>query len=259
MLPSITWRGFVKRLDASPKMFLDVIFGFAQHLTPAWVTLISMLVVMGILAVIWNRWRTLRPGGAWLLPAWLLVPPLLLVLTPERLEARYNAAVVPAYCLLLALAVTWLWRRAWPAGTVALGLVLYAQVITLVPTMSIVKSDYGQVISYLRRHARPGDSLVLNGPWQAIQQLYYPAPPMPTYSLPRTTPPPLDPEQARPELEKALATSRRIWLLPAAVEDADPQRFVAGWLNEHAYATSDYKELTLTRWAFRRPRSADLR
>lgn len=245
MLPNMTWRGFVKRLDDSPKMFLDVIFGFAQHLTPAWVALISALVATGLLAVIWNRWRTLRPGGAWLLPAWLLVPPLLLIMTPERLEARYNAAVVPAYCLLLALAVAWLWRRTWPAGIAALGLVLYVQVITLVPTMNIVKSDYGRVIGYLHRHARPGDSLVLNGPWQSIQQRYYRPPSMPTYPLPPTAPPLLDPTQARPELEKALATSRRIWLLPAAVEEADPQRFVAGWLNEHAYITSDYKELTL--------------
>jgi len=245
MLPSITWNGFVRRLGFSQKMFLDVVFGFSWHLALEWVILIAVLIAIGLLVATWKRWQTLRPGGVWLLPAWLIVPPLLLILTPEQLEARYNAAIVPAYCLLLALAVAWLWRRVWPLGLLALGLILYAQVTTLMPTMSIVKSDYGHVISYLHQHSRPGDSLILNGDWQWVQLKYYPRPDMPTYWLPPTTPPGLEPEQARPELERALATSKRIWVLPAAVEQTDPQRFVAGWLNDHAYATSEYKGLSL--------------
>jgi hypothetical protein len=127
-----------------------------------------------------------------------------------------------------------------------LGVILYVQVTALIPTMNSVKSDYGHVVAYLNQHARPGDSLIFNGDWQWVQQLYYPADAsLPRYNLPRMTPPGLDPAQARPELEKALTTSRRIWVLPAAVNETDPKRFVAGWLNERAYFTSEFHELSL--------------
>jgi len=250
VLSGISWPAFVDRLTApvTQQMLADLVFGPFKHLTFEWRILIAALITVGLLvAMLSRRWRTLKPGGAWLLPAWLLIPTFLLIVIPERLEARYNAAVVPAYCLVLALAIAWLWQKKYtrPLAPVALGLLLYAQMTTLVPTMNVIKSNYGRVIAYLHRHVRPGDSLILNGDWQWVQLLYYPAPQMPTYRLPPGTPPGLDPAQARPELEKALAASQRIWLLPAAVEQADPQRFVMGWLNEHAYPTSDYHELTL--------------
>jgi mannosyltransferase len=248
-LQGFSWRGFVKRLAPAQRMLADVVFGSIKPLSTEWLAFVAVVVALGLAAAIFGRrWKTLQPGGAWLLPAWLIVPTLLLILVPERLEARYNAAILPAYCLLLALAVAWLWqsRYARVLAPVVLGLLLYAQVTTLVPTMNVIKSDYGHVVAYLRRHARPGDSLILNGDWQWVQQLYYPAPEqMPKYTLPPSTPPGLDPAQAQPVLEQALATSKRIWVLPAAVEQADPQRFVAGWLNEHAYFASDYKELSL--------------
>ena len=248
-LRGISWLGFVNRLAPAERMLFDVVFGPIQHLSPEWWAFIVVAVVSGMaVAVFYRRWKTLAPGGAWLLPAWLLVPTLLLILVPERLEARYNAAILPAYCLLLALTVAWLWQWKYARllAPLVLGLLLYVQVRALIPTMNVVKSDYGHVVEYLRRHARPGDSLILNGDWQWVQQLYYPAPQdMPKYTLPPSTPPGLDPAQARPVLEKVLATSKRIWVLPAAVDQADPNRFVAGWLNEHTYFTSDYKELSL--------------
>ncbi len=248
-LLGLSWHGFVNRLAPAQRMLADIVFGAIEHLATGWLAFIAALVAIGLVVSVFDRrWRTLRPGGAWLLPAWLIVPMLLLILVPERLEARYNAAVLPAYCLLLALAVVWLWQWRYTRllAPVALGLLLYAQVTPLIPTMRAIKSDYGHVVAYLRRHAQPGDALILNGDWQWVQQLYYPAPQnMPRYTLPPSTPPGLDPAQARPVLEQALAMSKRIWVLPAAVDQADPKRFVAGWLNEHAYFTSDYQELSL--------------
>jgi 4-amino-4-deoxy-L-arabinose transferase-like glycosyltransferase len=247
-LGGITWNGFVRRLAPAQRMFTDVMFGSIAHPAAEWVALMAALILVGLLVSIFRPWRTLRPGGAWLLPTWLLVPPLLLIITPERLEARYNAAIVPAYCLALALVVTWLWQSkvTRSLAPVALGVMLYAQVTALIPMMNVVKSDYGHVVAYLNRHARPGDSLIFNGDWQWVQQSYYPAQAnLPRYNLPPMTPPGLDPDQARPELEKALAASKRIWVLPAAVDEADPNRFVAGWLSEHAYLTSEYRELSL--------------
>jgi 4-amino-4-deoxy-L-arabinose transferase-like glycosyltransferase len=249
---SISWPVFIARLTPAQGMLAYIAFGPTRHLSSEWRVLIAALVVLGLLVnIFYRRWRTLKPGGAWLLPAWLVIPLLLWTLVPERLEPRYVAEIVPAYCLALALAVVGLWQIKYtrPLAPVALGLLLYAQVTTLIPGMNMVKSDYGHVIDYLRRHARPGDSLILNGDWQWVQLLYYPAPevftPGSTYRLPPHTPPGLDPAQARPELEKALATSKRVWVLPAAIDDTDPERFVLGWLNEHAYTTSDYKELAL--------------
>jgi 4-amino-4-deoxy-L-arabinose transferase-like glycosyltransferase len=253
VLRGITWEEFKQRLTPAQGMLRDVAFGMHWRPPPEWWMAIAALVVAGVLVSIFgHRWRTLRPGGAWLLPAWLIVPSLLLTLVPWQLEARYNAAIVPAYCLLLALVVTWLWnwsKYTRPLAPAILGLLLYMQVTPLIPTMNVVKSDYGHVIAYLRGHVRPGDALILNGDWQWVQLKYYPAPeiftPTNTYWLPPMTPPGLDPKQAQPQLEKALAESKRIWVLPTAVEQTDPKRFVAGWLNERSYLTSGYKDLML--------------
>jgi 4-amino-4-deoxy-L-arabinose transferase-like glycosyltransferase len=252
VLGGISWQVFLERLTPAQGMLRDIAFGVQWRPPPEWWMAIVTLVVAGVLVSLFGlRWRTLRPGGAWLLPAWLIVPPLLLTIVPWPLEARYNAAIVPAYCLLLALVVTWFWDwgiRTRLLAPLILGLLVYMQVTPLIPTMNVVKSDYGHVIAYLRNHARPGDALVLNGDWQWVQLKYYPAPEIlaaNTYWLPGQTPPGLDPRQAQPQLEKALAESKRIWVLPTAVEQADPKRFVAGWLNEHAYITPSYKDLTL--------------
>jgi len=115
--------------------------------------------------------------------------------------------------------------------------------------MNVVKSDYGHVIAYLRATPAPAMRSFSTETGNGWQLKYYPAPeiftPSNTYWLPGMTPPGLDPKQAQPQLEKALAESKRIWVLPTAVEQADPKRFVAGWLNEHAYVTPSYKDLTL--------------
>ena len=45
-------------------------------------------------------------------------------------------------------------------------------------------------------------------------------------------------------LERLLARHQRLWVLPAAVEDVDPDHFVYDWLNEHAHAvwrTEDFR------------------
>ena len=262
VLRGISWDNFVARLAPAQGMLRDIAFGLHWRPPPEWWMAIAALVVAGVLVSIFGpRWRTLRPGGAWLLPAWLIIPSLLLTLVPWQLEARYNAAIVPAYCLLLALMVMWLWnwnKYTRPLALVILGLLLYMQVTPLIPTMNVVKSDYGHIIAYLRGHARPGDALILNGDWQWVQLKYYPAPeiftPTNTYWLPGQTPPGLDPKQAQPQLEKALAESKRIWVLPTAVEQADPKRFVAGWLNEHTYLTASYKDLML--YTVRKPSAA---
>jgi mannosyltransferase len=247
-LSGFTFDGLLARLSPARTMLTDVMFGALAHPSPAWIALMAGLVLIGLAVALACPWRTLRPGGAWLLPAWLIIPIVLLTAVPERLEARYNAAIVPAFSLTLALVVTWLWQRkiTRPLALLTLGVLLCLQVNSLMPMLGVIKSDYGHVVAYLNRYARPGDSLVFNGDWQWVQQLYYPAEAyLPRFELPPRTPPGLDPDQARPELERALATSQRIWVLPAAVGETDPKRFVAGWLNEHAYLTSEYHELSL--------------
>ena len=247
----VTWQGFVERLAPAQGMLAEIRLWRDRRLPPEWwMAFIAVLVVVGLLVAIFgHRWRTLRPGGAWLLPAWLIVPPLLVTLVPERLEARYNAAILPAYCLLLALAVIWLWKWSNTRGRSrrwSLGLVLYAQVTPLIPTMNVVKSDYGHVVAYLRRHARPGDALILNGDWQWVQQCITLR--RQIFANQHVLLPPRR-RRASTRSKRGLCskrrspTSKRIWVLPTAVEQADPKRFVAGWLNEHAYLTSELQGL----------------
>jgi uncharacterized membrane protein len=94
-LRGFTWEGLLDRLAPAQRMLTDVMFGAIAHPAPEWVALIAALASIGLIVALARPWRTLRPGGAWLLPAWLIVPVVLLIAVPERLEARYNAAIVP--------------------------------------------------------------------------------------------------------------------------------------------------------------------
>ena len=108
-----------------------------------------------------------------------------------------------------------------PARTGALGLPLYVQVTPLIPTMNVVKSDYGHVIAYSAQPRPPRRRRsFFNGDWRWVRRLvHYPVQASLPKPLPPSTPPGLDPAQAQPVLENLLVTSKRIWVLPAAVTE----------------------------------------
>ncbi len=208
----------------------DVVFGPASRLGPHWLLVILVVPAWGLLASI-----VPQRDGAWLIGSLLIVPPLLVLLTPEALAARYVLFIVFGYVAAIALALAWLAGRMPVAGLVVAGLVVWAGTSRLPHQYTTPKSVYGEVIESVRSNWRPGDALVLNGPWQWVQLNYYHPGDVPTFWLPPETPPSLDPARTRPVLESIARDFRRIWVIQAAVTIADPDAFVRRWLNEHAF------------------------
>lgn len=268
-----TLRSVAAQIGPARRMIKDTLWGVQARPWPWWSDAMFALVVFGlILAVLWLPRRTHSQPltfGRLFLPIYLLVPLALTVATPERLSARYLAAIVPAYVLVLGLLVAWLADKHKLLGLVVFGALAAANLNMTQTNQTIIKSDYGHVVSYLNAHLGPGDAIIFNGPWQWVQQVYYPVTPMvstaaavgrgelppehiyvpldpdaPVYWL---TPEPssLDPSITHQKLEEIAARFERAWVLPAAVESTDPQRVVSGWLTQHAYYSGHYEELEL--------------
>jgi 4-amino-4-deoxy-L-arabinose transferase-like glycosyltransferase len=208
----------------------DLMFGPVSRLDPTWRAVLGLVPAAGIIAGLVSRRR-----GAWLIGSLLVAPPLLVLLTPEALAVRYVLFIVFGYLAAIALALTWLAGRIPVAGLAVAGLVVWAGASRLPHQYATPKSVYGEVIHSLRSNWQPGDTLVLNGPWQWVQLDYYRPGDVPMFWLPPQTPPALDPAQSRPVLESIARDYRRVWVVQAAVKIADPDAFVLRWLNEHAF------------------------
>ena len=201
----------------------------------------------GVLLALWRR----RTVGIWLALA-LLLPPTLAFQVPHPPAARYLLFLIP----LLGLAMGFLGmaplrlRPRWLAWGGAAGLTLGMAYLLiaggLYQAVAFDRSHYGRTLETIKAHARPGDGLLFYGPWQKIQFRYYnPGGLPPVRSLPRKAPPRLKPTEAEPVLEELLAEYNRLWVVPAAVDDVDPARFVAGWLHTHAHAVWETNDFSL--------------
>ena len=213
----------------------DVIFSPVSRLSHAWLWAMLVAAAAGLATAIVSRRNPARAQAGWLVGALILVPPFLVLLTPESLAARYILYVLFGYLGALALALTWVGRR---FPLLALGLTLVvagASVSRYEHQFPTPKSVYGQVIDTVRSNWQPGDALILNGPWQWVQLAYYWPGDVPMFWLPPQTPPPLDPATAAPVLESIAKDFRRAWVIQTAVPLADPDAFVVRWLNERTF------------------------
>jgi mannosyltransferase len=196
------------------------------------------LAGVGVLLALWRR----RPVGVWLVLA-LLLPPAFAFQMPHPSVARYLLFLTPLLALALGLLGTsplWLRRRwlAWSgAAGLTLGMVYLLAAGGLSQAITFDRAHYGDTLETVKAHARPGDGMIFYGPWQWIQFQYYdPGDLPPITTLPPQAPPHLKPAEAEPVLEELLDQYDRLWVLPVAVNDVDPERFVAGWLRTHTHA-----------------------
>src|SRR3972149_6980968 len=97
-------------------------------------------------------------------------------LVRPMIVSRHLMISAPAFCMVLALGVVGLSRRARPLG-IAAGLFLVgAQVFSLGNYFfdyRYVKTDFPDAIHYVLDHTRPGDAVVLDGWGQPLQFWYY--------------------------------------------------------------------------------------
>jgi uncharacterized membrane protein len=246
-------RGFGATLQAGPLRGLAADMLLGPHGNTYGVIGWGILLLgtaLGVGLALTNRAGVRRTIGVLLLCA-IIVPIGLMLILPETFAVRYVLFVL--FPIILALSTVILWPLSWtgqrlgrwrwiPAA--ALLLALIAVDVTRLPYhYTALNSDYGRIVAYVRANLQRGDGVIFNGPWQAIMQSYYPIGNVPAIYLPPQTPPALDPVTAEPALREFVKSHDRVWVLPVAIEPADPDRFVQSWLNQNWYRASDRDEV----------------
>ncbi|HEV2126794.1 MAG TPA: hypothetical protein VGW38_28900, partial [Chloroflexota bacterium] len=97
------------------------------------------------------------------------------------------------------------------------------------------RADYSQITRRIEELQRPGDAVLLTGPWQAWYFDYYYRRDLPHHVLPQTAPPAVTPAEAQQKLTELEATRRRLWLVQAGLAQADPSGIVEHWLQRNAW------------------------
>ncbi len=216
----------------------------------------TLLAALGGLSIFASR-RSGRTGypllssGALFALLTVLIPPVLLYvlsLTPAaffapKIQARYLLVLLPAYALLLALGLLFLWRLpelsifsrltgprapylARAAAAIAFCLVAIAQFTTLSDYYQgrILHDDYATLANVVNDFSQPGDLLLLNTDQEWPTFLYYLRRPADWLGVPNANN--MDTNEARRLAEQA-APYRAVWLV--TIPDAlakDPQHLL---------------------------------
>lgn len=222
----------------------DLIFGPQGNLGINVWSVILLIVLVGLGLALSGRAGTRRSVGTMLLSA-IFVPLIAVMLIPEAMSARYVIFLI--FPIILALTVVilsplsmrWCGSRRWaitlPMTLIAAAALIGLNVSRLPDHYNALKSDYGRLMTFFHDNYRAGDGVIFNGPWQAVMQVYYPVGNVPYVYMPPQTPPALDPAATEPQLAAFLRKYQRLWVFPVETAEADPDRFVAAWLNQHAY------------------------
>jgi len=99
------------------------------------------------------------------------------------------------------------------------------------------RDNYRGIAQYIQAVERENDAILINAPGQIDTFAYYYRGKLPIYALPRQRP--LDKGQTEADLEQMIAGRERIFAVLWATDESDPERFVEGWLDQHAYKAMD--------------------
>ena len=223
----------------------------SAYLAPA-MAAFAFLLVVGV-AAWWLKGRPWRPRAFPVaLAALCFVVPVVVMYALSQGRPMYNPKFIllatPGYLLLVGRGVVALaWAGRWRAPRLILAGAL-SMVIVATSAQSLgayyfdprcARDDYRAIARYVEAAAQPGDAILLNAPGQVEIFAYYYGGDMDVYLLPGGRP--LDPQLTREELE-GLAddhAGRRVFAVLWATDESDPDRFIEGWLDGHAYKASD--------------------
>ncbi|MCL4459987.1 MAG: glycosyltransferase family 39 protein [Chloroflexi bacterium] len=192
--------------------------------------------------------------------AYVLFPVLVLYLLSLRrpmYNPKFLLLAVPGYCLLLGLGLDRLDRivRCLPPISgmrltrTALSMGAIAICVLLILTSSArsllayyydpkyARDDYRGLVRQIESSFREGDAIVLNAPGQVEIFRYYYRGEGDVYPLPRQRP--IDERDTEGELRRIAGGHKRVWLVLWAVQEADPNGFIEGWLDKHAYKANN--------------------
>jgi hypothetical protein len=98
-------------------------------------------------------------------------------------------------------------------------------------------AGYMQALEHIEAHDQPGDGIITITPYQHDFPMNHYRGRLPILGLAQAAPP-LE-EGMVTLLEGALSAHRRLWLVTAGIQPADPTNGVEEWLAEHAFKASD--------------------
>lgn len=99
------------------------------------------------------------------------------------------------------------------------------------------RDDYRSIVTYVDAIGRHGDAILLNAPGQQEVFGYYYRGDLPVYPLPESRP--LDAAATEAALVELAQPGGRVFAVLWATDESDPERFVEGWLDTHAYKALD--------------------
>ncbi|MFN2226729.1 MAG: hypothetical protein ACK2UY_10485 [Anaerolineae bacterium] len=213
-------------------------FSAGLAVSPGWAWAIG--IVFGVVVAA-GLVLALRQGGAGgtLAAAYLLLPLLLAWAVNPIMPffyARYLLLIAPAFYLLAAWGLAALGRAWAPLAAVAAVLLLAGSGLGLAGYYggeAYAKGRYGQMMAYVKEHARPGDGLLLANPLQRPLYDYYRPAGLDAYYVPRPGVPLEDPRTAQ-ELEAIVGRHARLWLVRFGnPEEYDPAGSLVRWLATH--------------------------
>jgi mannosyltransferase len=98
-------------------------------------------------------------------------------------------------------------------------------------------AGYMQALQHIEAHAQPSDGIITITPYQYDFPMNHYRGRLPILGLARAEPP-LE-EGMVTLLERTLSVHRRLWLVTAGIQPADPTNGVEEWLAQHAFKASD--------------------
>ena len=216
----------------------------------------ALLALVGLIGLGMGRMGMPVPHRGWstgLLALWLGLPVLLMLAFGLYREAylKFLLVATPALTLLLAGGLrAFRPARSGVSSTVYCAVQLLAVLCLLVPSAlalknyyagpSYTRDDYRGLVAQIQALGRPGDAIVLNAPGQQEVFSYYYGDGdggLPVYPLPESRP--LDPGATEAALLELAQPGARVFAVLWATDESDPERFIEGWLDSHAYKALD--------------------
>jgi len=191
---------------------------------------------LGLLFPLLGLYALRRSRGSYLLFLWWALPVGLMFGLGLFSEAflKFLLAASPAWLLLCAVAP---WLLPWPRLGITMlcagALALAAIVLPTYYRDPAVRDNYAGVAAYIAVTADPQQDLVLlDAPGQQEVWQYY-DPGVPTLALPQQRP--ADVAVTIAALADATTNRRNVYALFWATDEADPNRIVESWLDQHAF------------------------
>lgn len=180
----------------------------------------------------------------WLVVIVGLLPLLVSVVLFRTLAARYVLFILPAIYTMAAGGIVWLGRRHWVLGLAGSVLVAVPAVVGLRYYYGYYhKSEYRDMVAYLREHIAPDDAIMLYAPRQHLLAKYYLGEERTYYTAPQVdlpdywpvNAPPVVPEKMDGEIQDLLAAHPAVWLVMTAQDEVDDGEFVPKYFTAVSY------------------------